>query len=153
MDHVVSTWSLILPVTLFFLSKTPADPFTYGYRTPGIRKSVDIIRSKIDSMPRRGIGTLARQDEMTSLVSNHDTSGIDPMTTGNTSTALHNRQVSLSNGQELAEFNDQNIELTDIDETPNMPWFDWNAFDISGGFPIYDDSTWSSQLPMWHSNG
>ena len=114
-------------------------------QTPGIRRSVDIIRSQIGRMPRSH--PIAQSHQVERL-----TTGTDGTPRGSQSlpiqgAAQHTLPTSIS-GQDSSANSfemDSDLSIMEFDATTELPWFDWNAFDISGGFPLYNESTWPPQ--------
>ena len=115
-------------------------------QTPGIRKSVDIIRLQIRSMPKHHRVIEEGQYQPSSPMSNEDVVGIE---TGN---GTNPSSASLS-GYQPEHANQQSVDFGVFDEHEDMPWSEWNLFDISGGFPLYDDSTWPTNVPIWNTTG
>ena len=137
---------------------------TEAEQTPGIRKSVDIIRDQIaqigPKVPKQDDAQPILFDQSTSQSLEHPVSppvsiqsGLNDMSTGPAASF----QQSDSSGilpnlaQPTLQYVDQQLfpqqydpmlSVQGFENMGDMSWFDWNEHDISGGFGSYGYDNW-----------
>ncbi|KAK5735752.1 hypothetical protein LTR17_007924 [Elasticomyces elasticus] len=109
-----------------------------AYQTPGIKRSVDIIKNQLN---RIGLTDDKSQKGSLDVLSYLDREDVE---SGGSS------QSVLGDIPAMYAFDQHpNLANSDYTDANSLPWLSWEAFDVSGGFPVLDGYTWPAPAPTW----